>query len=465
MIQQKSNLHFNESSHSSFRVVDIAWIVLSLLWMMAWNQVVFNKDYLLLLIVSLVFFSYFAQAFQLYQPLRLNLFTQQFWLLFVTLSLTSLLITLVLFLTKEGETYSRMVLVQWYIVSLFGMMGWRLLYRRIKRSLYLKGKNLRKAAIIGMTPTGIKLYEEIVQHPELGLKLEGFFDDRSKERLEGDIALKKGSVEQAIELAQSNEIDCVYICLPLRAEERIAKMIQALGNTTADVYMVPNFLLSNLMQGNIGRVGALDTISVFESPISGMQNFYKRSFDIVFSSCALVGLSPVLLAIAIAIKLDSKGPVFFRQDRYGLDGKRIGVYKFRSMKVMENDAVVTQATKNDSRITRVGAFLRKTSLDELPQFFNVLKGDMSVVGPRPHAVAHNEEYRKRVDYYMLRHTVRPGITGWAQINGWRGETDTLEKMEKRVEYDLDYIRHWSLWFDIKIIFWTFFKGFVSKNAY
>lgn len=242
-------------------------------------------------------------------------------------------------------------------------------------------------------------------------------------------------------------------------------MIHALGDTTTNVYMVPNFLLNNLMHGNVGRVGALDTISVFESPISGMKDFYKRSFDLLFSACALIGLAPVFAVIAVAIKLDSKGAVFFRQDRYGLDGKRIGVYKFRSMSVMDNDAVVKQATKNDRRITKVGAFLRKTSLDELPQFFNVLMGDMSVVGPRPHAVAHNEEYRKRVDYYMLRHKVRPGITGWAQINGWRGETDTLEKMEKRIEYDLDYIRHWSIWFDVKIIFWTFFKGFVNKNAY
>jgi putative colanic acid biosynthesis UDP-glucose lipid carrier transferase len=179
----------------------------------------------------------------------------------------------------------------------------------------------------------------------------------------------------------------------------------------------------------------------------------------------LLLISPLLLMIAAAIKLTSKGPVLFRQDRYGLDGKRIGVYKFRSMKVMENGGAVTQAKRNDSRVTAVGAFLRRTSLDELPQFFNVLLGEMSVVGPRPHAVAHNEEYRKQVAYYMLRHKVRPGITGWAQINGWRGETDTLEKMEMRVKYDLDYIRNWSLFFDVRIVFKTVFKGFVDKNAY
>ena len=176
-------------------------------------------------------------------------------------------------------------------------------------------------------------------------------------------------------------------------------------------------------------------------------------------------ISPILIAIAFAVKFTSKGPVIFKQDRYGLDGRKIKVWKFRSMSVTENSAVVTQATKNDARITPLGSFLRRTSLDELPQFINVLKGDMSIVGPRPHAVAHNEEYRKKVEFYMFRHKAKPGITGWAQINGWRGETDTLNKMEKRVEFDLHYIKHWSLWFDIKIIFMTIFKGFKNANAY
>ncbi|ECZ3015487.1 exopolysaccharide biosynthesis polyprenyl glycosylphosphotransferase [Salmonella enterica subsp. enterica serovar Cerro] len=176
-------------------------------------------------------------------------------------------------------------------------------------------------------------------------------------------------------------------------------------------------------------------------------------------------ISPVLCCIALAVKLSSPGPVIFRQTRYGMDGKPIKVWKFRSMKVMENDKVVTQATQNDPRVTRVGNFLRRTSLDELPQFINVLTGGMSIVGPRPHAVAHNEQYRQLIEGYMLRHKMKPGITGWAQINGWRGETDTLEKMEKRVEFDLEYIREWSIWFDIKIVFLTIFKGFVNKAAY
>ena len=191
----------------------------------------------------------------------------------------------------------------------------------------------------------------------------------------------------------------------------------------------------------------------------------KRIEDICVASAILMLISPLLLCIAIAIKLDSKGPVFFKQIRYGLNGKPILVYKFRSMSVMENGADVKQAVKNDPRVTKVGSFLRKTSLDELPQFINVVLGNMSVVGPRPHAAAHNEEYRKLITGYMLRHKVKPGITGLAQIRGWRGETDTLDKMEKRVECDLEYIRTWSLLLDIKIIFLTVFKGFINKAAY
>ncbi len=190
----------------------------------------------------------------------------------------------------------------------------------------------------------------------------------------------------------------------------------------------------------------------------------KRLEDIILSVVILTLISPILIIISLCVKLTSPGPIIFKQTRYGMDGKPIKVWKFRTMVVMENDNV-TQATKNDVRVTKVGRFLRRTSLDELPQFFNVLFGGMSIVGPRPHAVIHNEQYRSLIEGYMLRHKVKPGITGWAQINGWRGETDTLEKMEKRVEYDLEYIREWSIWLDIRIIFLTIFKGFIGKAAY
>jgi putative colanic acid biosynthesis UDP-glucose lipid carrier transferase len=191
----------------------------------------------------------------------------------------------------------------------------------------------------------------------------------------------------------------------------------------------------------------------------------KRLEDIILACGILALIALPMLIIALSIKITSKGPIIFKQDRYGLNGRRINMWKFRSMTVTENDAVVTQAQKGDARVTKVGAFLRRTSLDELPQFINVIKGDMSVIGPRPHAVAHNEEYRKLVDFYMLRHKVKPGITGWAQVNGARGETDTLDKMKTRIEFDLEYIRNWSLWLDFKIVIFTIFRSFNDKNAY
>ncbi|MDA7746949.1 undecaprenyl-phosphate glucose phosphotransferase [Psychromonas sp.] len=257
----------------------------------------------------------------------------------------------------------------------------------------------------------------------------------------------------------------MYVALPLAAQKRIELILRELGDTTVDVHLVPDFFTFNLMNARLSHVGDTQTISVYESPMSGLSYLAKRIEDIVGASLILSVIALPMLIISILIKLDSSGPVFFKQKRYGLSGKSINVWKFRSMTVADNGDVVKQATKGDARITKLGAFLRKTSLDELPQFINVLQGQMSIVGPRPHAVAHNEEYRSLVDFYMLRHKVKPGITGWAQINGWRGETDTLDKMKKRVEFDLHYIRNWSVLFDIKIVFLTLFKGFIHKNAY
>jgi len=231
------------------------------------------------------------------------------------------------------------------------------------------------------------------------------------------------------------------------------------------VHLIPDFFIYNLLHARIGQVGDIQTVSVYDTPMRGGWSFLKRLEDLVLASLILVVIAIPMLFIAIGVKLTSPGPVFFKQNRYGLDGRKISVLKFRSMRVTENGSKVTQATRNDSRITPFGAFLRSTSLDELPQFLNVLGGSMSVVGPRPHAVAHNEEYRKRVAFYMLRHKMKPGITGWAQVNGWRGETDTLDKMQKRIDFDLEYIRNWSLWMDFKILLATLTKGFVNKNAY
>ncbi|WP_445776332.1 undecaprenyl-phosphate glucose phosphotransferase [Shewanella sp.] len=466
-MDRQSKFQFISSSSSFFiRIIDMSLVVFALLVIMQGYNVAFNKDYLLTLSGVLLLFSYIGESVGLYRSWRLGKFAHMCRLLIGIVTVCFFVIFTVLFLFKYTEIYSRVVMVGWYLFTVTLLLSWRLCVREIKRVRRSKGLNTEKVAIIGLTQTGMNLYEEIWKHDELGFDCIGFFDDRDPSRIvDLEPKLIEGNINQAVELARSGDVQKLYICLPLLAEQRIADIIQQLGDSTVDVLIIPDFLMKNLMNGRIGSVGEVDTISVFESPVNGMKRFYKRSFDIVFSLCAIIAISPVLLIVAIAVYMSSPGPVLFKQDRYGLDGRKIKVWKFRSMTVTENASKVTQARKGDARITKVGAFIRRTSLDELPQFFNVIKGDMSVVGPRPHAVAHNEEYRKLVSYYMLRHKVLPGITGWAQVNGWRGETDTLDKMEMRVEYDLAYIRNWSLWWDVKIVFLTFFKGFVGKNVY
>jgi len=264
---------------------------------------------------------------------------------------------------------------------------------------------------------------------------------------------------------KAGRIESVYVALPLRAEYRIRKLLAQLADTTASVHVVTDLLLSDLLQAGYTNLGGVHVLSVYETPFLGVNSWLKRAEDVVLGSMILAIVSLPMLVIAALIKLTSTGPVLFRQTRYGLNGHPISVLKFRTMTVCEDGDCIRQATEHDARITRLGAFLRRTSLDELPQFLNVLTGEMSIVGPRPHAVAHNELYRKQIPGYMLRHKVKPGITGWAQVNGWRGETDTLDKMKKRIEHDLAYIRGWDLIFDLKIILLTLVGRAVWRNAH
>ncbi|MDO6774040.1 undecaprenyl-phosphate glucose phosphotransferase [Shewanella sp. 3_MG-2023] len=466
-MESPSTLQF-VGTRSSFllRIFDIAIIAAALMIMMHSYNITFNKDYLLVLIGVLFFYSYIGESLGLYRSWRSGRFSTMCRIVSLDVTLAFVLMTLLLFVFKYSEVYSRVTVGGWYVLTLISLVSWRLCVREFKRFRRKKGYSVQKVAIVGLTEAGQRLYTQIQKHDELGFECVGFYDDRDPERIENlDLSCLKGTINDAVDVARKGEIQKLYVCLPMIAEQRTADIILALGDSTVDVLITPDFLLKNLMHARIGSVGEVDTLSVFESPVNGMMRFYKRSFDLAFSVMALIVLSPVLLVIAFAVKLNSQGPIIFKQDRYGLDGRKIKVWKFRSMTVTENSNVVIQAKKGDARITNVGAFLRKTSLDELPQFFNVLMGDMSVVGPRPHAIAHNEEYRHLVSYYMLRHKVLPGITGWAQINGWRGETDTLDKMEKRIEFDLAYIRNWSIWLDVKIVFMTCFKGFVGKHVY
>lgn len=352
----------------------------------------------------------------------------------------------------------------WFVSVLVSLCVYRVVLRIILRALRSQGINTRSVVIAGAGTLGQQLANNIIANSSFGLVFGGYYDDTTpKQKL---IAAQTiGNLEQLVADCKEGGIDRVYIVLPPQAYERRKWLVKELADSTASVYIVPDVFTYQLLHSRSDTIMGIPTISIYDSPLDGSNAIIKRIEDIVLSTLILIMISPVLLGLAFAVKFTSKGPVFFKQNRYGIDGKPIKVWKFRSMNVMEDGAKVTQATKNDSRFTPIGQFIRKTSLDELPQFINVLQGQMSIVGPRPHAVAHNEEYRKLVDGYMLRHKVKPGITGWAQINGWRGETDTLDKMEKRIEFDLEYIRNWSLFFDLKIVFLTIFKGFVNKNAY
>ncbi|MDN6871705.1 undecaprenyl-phosphate glucose phosphotransferase [Pseudomonas citronellolis] len=360
-------------------------------------------------------------------------------------------------------------LLQWFSLSLAGLCGYRIFLRSLLNILRRRGFNTRSVAIAGAGPLGQRLAMNIASAPWMGLDLLGFFDDKQRDPIrlaDSKVRLPvSGNLEKLVEQARAGQIDRVYITLPMRSEARIKWLVAQLSDTTVSVYIVPDVFIFELLHSRSQNINGVPTISIFDSPMTGANTIIKRLEDILLSSLILCLIVLPMMVISIAVKLSSPGPVFFRQKRYGIDGRPIEVWKFRSMRVMENGTDVVQATRGDNRITAVGAFLRRTSLDELPQFINVLLGDMSIVGPRPHAVAHNEQYRGQINSYMLRHKVKPGITGWAQVNGWRGETDTLDKMQKRVEHDLAYIHNWSLWWDLKIVFLTVFKGFIHKNAY
>jgi putative colanic acid biosynthesis UDP-glucose lipid carrier transferase len=334
-------------------------------------------------------------------------------------------------------------------------------------SKVLAAEGYRTAVIVGVTNPGRELAHQFAARSWLGVSVLGFFDDRKIDRL-GELPVSgvKGTLADLPAFAKAQGVEAIFIALPMASQPRILKLLDELRDTTASIYFVPDFFIYDLIQARVDEVHGIPIVAVCESPFYGVNGLVKRLSDIVLSSAMLTLVAPLLLAIAIGVKLSSPGPAIFRQRRYGLDGKEIIVYKFRTMRVMEDGSTVPQAQKNDARVTRFGAFLRRTSLDELPQLINVLQGRMSVVGPRPHAIAHNEMYRKLVSGYMVRHKVRPGITGLAQVSGARGETDTVEKMQRRIEYDLAYLRNWTLTLDFEIIVKTLpavLRG--DKNAY
>ena len=324
----------------------------------------------------------------------------------------------------------------------------------------------RRAIVVGAGPLGGKVARALQSNRDQSVEFVGYFDDRTDSRvLPEAISMRLGGLRDVANYVYAHGIHEVYITLPLGSQPRIVELLEAVQGTTASLYFVPDVFGISIIQGRLQDMNGVPVVGICETPFTGTNELVKRVSDIILASIILVLILPLLLGVAIGVKLSSPGPVIFRQKRNGLDGEEIIVYKFRSMRTQDNGAVVKQATKGDSRITPFGAFIRKTSLDELPQFINVLQGRMSIVGPRPHAVAHNEEYRRIIKSYMVRHKVRPGITGWAQVHGYRGETETIEKMQARVEFDLEYLRNWSLGLDLQIIIRTVRLMLFDRNAY
>ncbi|MFU8788772.1 MAG: undecaprenyl-phosphate glucose phosphotransferase [Methylobacter sp.] len=326
---------------------------------------------------------------------------------------------------------------------------------------------ITKAVIVGLSDLSRKLTHQFKHNPLLGVGFIGFFDDRWPGRLSGDRHPENllGGIAAAAEFVKTHNIQHIYIALPMSAQPRILALLDELHDTTASIYFVPDIVSFNLIQASFSNINGIPIVAVCETPFIGVNNTIKRISDVLLSLLILLPITPLMLLIAAGVKLTSPGPVLFKQRRYGLNGQEIIIYKFRSMSVMEDGESINQATRSDPRITRFGGFLRRSSLDELPQFINVLQGRMSIVGPRPHAISHNEMYRSLIKGYMIRHKVKPGITGWAQVNGFRGETETVDKMQHRIDYDLDYLRNWSLFLDLFIIFKTIAVVVEDQNAY
>ncbi|MCK5895965.1 MAG: undecaprenyl-phosphate glucose phosphotransferase [Cocleimonas sp.] len=387
----------------------------------------------------------------------------------ITWVITFLSLVLIAFMTKTSEQFSRIVLVSWSISTPIFIILMRFGLRNVFAHFRQIGLNNRTVAIVGVTENGMRFAYDLENKPEYGYHVAGFYDERAKGMRSDDDKLNEyqylGDFDDLIESARKGEWDQIYFALPVEAKDRMMKLLEALSDSATPIRLLPDYFTTNLLQSKFMEIADTPVLCIYDSPFSADHAILKRIEDVLIGSIILTLISPIMLAIALVVKFTSKGPVIFKQTRYGLNGEKIKVWKFRSMTVCEDGDKVTQASKNDARFTPVGQFLRKTSLDELPQFINVIQGHMSIVGPRPHAVAHNEQYRSRIPGYMLRHLVKPGITGWAQINGWRGETNTIYKMEKRVEFDLEYMREWTLWLDLKIIFLTIFRGFLDKNAY
>jgi putative colanic acid biosynthesis UDP-glucose lipid carrier transferase len=445
------------------RLLDPA-IILGLLYaIIATQNEVFTGDYLVLMIIAFFVSSFVYEQIDLYRTLHVG--KQLAYAVDILVGWAIVMVVLTLIGQGTGLRYELSDRVIW---TWFGLAPVALLLSRLTAYLlafnFGKDQQVRSAVIVGSNYSGKDILRRVTSRNNPALDMRGFFDDRDETTRTPELGgAYLGTIADVAGYVRTHKIKTIFICLPMTGNPGLTNLMEELRDTTASVYFVPDIYTFDLIQARLDHVGGIPVIGICETPFTGLHSVVKRTSDIVLASTIQILLLPVMACIAVGVKMSSPGPVIFAQRRYGLNGEEIVVYKFRSMGVCDDGAVVEQATRNDVRITPFGGFLRRTSLDELPQFFNVIQGRMSIVGPRPHAVAHNEMYRKLIKGYMLRHKVKPGITGWAQVNGLRGETETLDKMRARIEFDLEYLRNWSLALDLWIIFRTV-KEVLKKDA-
>lgn len=451
------------------RALDVALVVAAGFASYVWRHTDYAlpEHYWLALLLAALLVMLIFPAADVYRALRGRSFSHEIRRL--TLAWAAVLASLfaLAFVSQRGLYFSRLWMGAWAVSGWTLLVSGHALVRHFLRLAREKGWGSRRILVVGAGDLGSEVARKLRQNAWTGLQVAAFVDtDPTRVGTSVEGVPVRGTIDDVDALLDSLAVQEVWLALPLRAEDRIQDILYQLRHRTVAVRFVPDIFEFRLLNRPITEVAGMPLLDLNVSPMVGMNRLLKSLEDYALAGLLLALTTPLMIAIALAVKVSSPGPVLFRQLRHGWDGRPFTIYKFRTMVVHdEPTGVASQAVRGDPRITRIGAVLRRTSLDELPQLVNVLQGHMSLVGPRPHALEHNEAYKDMIDAYMQRHRVKPGMTGWAQVNGLRGETGSLEKMRKRVEYDLYYIEHWSLWFDLKIIMLTVAHALSGHNAY
>jgi len=429
-------------------------------------DVEFNQHFTILLVLVIVLGSALLQPARGFMPQLIDERRQ----LVTRIALRWLILMFALlaigYATKVSGEFSRRMVLTWAVTTPGLLIGIAVLIREALKQILSDPASARRAVFVGYNDVSLSFAERVQRNTSTALTISGFFDDRAPDRLGEDTrSLLKGGLKDIVAYVQSHSIDVIFVALPVSYVVRVQKLLEDLRDTTVSVYYVPMVFPFDSIQGGTSEFLGVPLIALCETPFHGYRGVSKRLTDLTLACAILIPAAPLMLVISLLVRMTSPGPVIFRQRRYGLDGREIVVYKFRTMTVTEDGDSIRQATREDLRITPLGRLLRRSSLDELPQLLNVLQGRMSLVGPRPHAVAHNEMYRKLIKGYMVRHKVAPGITGLAQVHGMRGETRSIEQMEARLKYDLDYLRNWSPLLDLKILCKTLLIVAKGDKAY